>query len=167
MNGCSRRPTPGREEREGLRGTTIYVLSGETAAAAVQARQLVKERDAGRSPQPVMTSAVASELTVAECLVKPMELDRQDLVRTYLGVLQSRQAPDVFPLGRAVLLEAARLRSIAGVPLPDADHAAKALRRRCDTVLTKRSWLPNHSRLPAVALGRPGLTLAVCIPLSH
>jgi glutaconyl-CoA decarboxylase len=38
----------------GTPATEIYVLPGETAAAAYYARQLVKERDAGRSIEPVM-----------------------------------------------------------------------------------------------------------------
>lgn len=92
-------------------------------------------------------SAVTSELTVAECLVKPMELDRQDLVQTYLEVLQSRQALDVFPVDRAVLIEAACLRSVERVKLPDAIHVATALRRRCDTVLTND---PDFQTIPGL-----------------
>ena len=43
----------------GTPATEIYVLPGETAAAAAYARQLVKERDAGRSIRPVIDQMTA------------------------------------------------------------------------------------------------------------
>ncbi len=92
-------------------------------------------------------AAVTSELTVAECLVKPLEMSRQDMVQAYLGVLQPRRALDVVPVDRAILIEAARLRAVARVKLPDAIHGATAFHCRCDTLLTND---PDFRRIPGL-----------------
>ncbi len=93
-------------------------------------------------------TAVTSELTVAECLVKPLELGRQELVQTYLEAIQTRRELDVRPVDREVLIEAARLRAAARVRLPDAIHAATALRAGCETLLTND---PDFRAIPGFA----------------
>ena len=84
---------------------------------------------------------------MAECLVKPMELGRQDLVQAYLEVLQERPSLAVAKVDRTVLIDAARLRAVSRVKLPDAIHAATALHRRCEVVLTND---PHFGAVPGL-----------------
>lgn len=94
-------------------------------------------------------TAVTSELTLAEALVKPL-LDRHaEREAAYLQVLQSSSSLLVVPVSRAVLIAAARLRAEADLKLPDAIHVATAQLSTCSTFLT------NDARIPSV----PGLTI--------
>lgn len=93
-------------------------------------------------------TAVTSELTLAEALVKPL-LDRHaEREAAYLQVLQSSSSLLVVPVSRAVLIAAARLRA-EDLKLPDAIHVATAQLSTCSTSLT------NDARIPSV----PGLTI--------
>jgi len=93
-------------------------------------------------------TAVTSELTLAEALVKPL-LDRHtEREAAYLHVLQTTSSLLVVPVSRAVLIAAARLRAEAKLKLPDAIHVATAQLSACSTFLT------NDTRIPSV----PGLT---------
>lgn len=98
-------------------------------------------------------SAVTSELTIAECLVKPMKLGRNDLVQAYLGFMRDRPFLELVPIDRDILLEAARRRADSSLTLPDAIHVATSFQSGCD------SFLSNDKRLATV----PGLTT---LPLS-
>lgn len=80
--------------------------------------------------------AVTSELTLAECLVKPLQLGRADVVEQYLGAIQNREHLSVVPVSRPVLVEAARVRATSGLKLPDAVHAATALQSACTVFVT-------------------------------
>lgn len=93
-------------------------------------------------------SGVTSELSLAECLVKPLELGRADLVQTYQAFLQERRFFSVVPVTRELLVEAARLRGLSRIKLPDAIHAATGLQRGCTSFLT------NDDRLTI-----PGITM--------
>ena len=81
-------------------------------------------------------TGVTSELTLAECLVKPLQLGRSDLAETYQSVLQPRPHLFVVPVSRKVLVEAAQIRSSTRLKLPDAIHAATALSQGCASYLT-------------------------------
>jgi predicted nucleic acid-binding protein len=94
------------------------------------ARELMQAIDVGEC------SGVTSELTLAECLIKPLRLGRDDIVREYIGTLQVRRFFSVVPITRAILGEAARLRATTGLKLPDAIHAATAAAHACDHFLT-------------------------------
>jgi len=81
-------------------------------------------------------SAVTSELTLAESLVKPFmdnDLHRQTL---YQEVIQHSEILAVAPVSRDILIEAARLRSISSLRLPDAIHLATALAAGCTSFVT-------------------------------
>lgn len=80
--------------------------------------------------------AFTSELTLAECLVKPMADRNADTVAAYLTFLDGRPELPVLPVSRAILLEAARLRAETGIKLPDAIHMATASAANCDVFLT-------------------------------
>ncbi len=93
-------------------------------------------------------SAVTSELTLAEVLVKPFmdgSLERQ---AAYQQVIRSTSTLQVFPVSREILVEAAKLRATAQLKLPDAVHVATALSTQCSTFLTndrKLQSIPNLS----------------------
>jgi predicted nucleic acid-binding protein len=80
--------------------------------------------------------AVTSELTLAECLVKPLELGRSEVAEAYRDLLTDRPSLNVVPITREVLVEAARLRASTRIKLPDAIHSATALEGKCSSFLT-------------------------------
>jgi predicted nucleic acid-binding protein len=120
----------------------IYALEGLEPWAAV-ARRVLTALDKGEC------SAVTSELSVAECLVKPLGLGHMEVANTYLEFLQSRPFFTVVPITRELLVEAARIRAFSRIKLPDALHGAAALQRGCSTFLTNddRLTVPGISML--------------------
>jgi len=117
----------------------IFVYALEAISGwAERAKEVFQAIDSGTC------SAVTSELTLSECLVKPLALGRADIVREYLNAIQTRRFLTVVPVGREILIEAARLRAVSGIKLPDAIHAATALANGCTRFIT------NDQRLRAV-----------------
>jgi predicted nucleic acid-binding protein len=112
----------------------IYALE-EVEPWARIARKILTALDAG------VCLAVTSELSLAECLVKPLELGRAEIVETYLGLLTDRRSLSVVPVTRELLVEAARLRALTRIKLPDAIHASTALQRKCSSFVTNDSRL--------------------------
>lgn len=80
--------------------------------------------------------AVTSKLSIAECLVKPFNLDRSDLVQIYRAALSPRTHLTIAALHEEILVSAAFLRSQLKFKLPDALHAATALDQGCTIMLT-------------------------------
>jgi predicted nucleic acid-binding protein len=86
-----------------------------------------------------------SELTLAEVLVKPIELGDVQLVDGYERMIAPGPGFEVLPVQRAVLLDAARLRARrASLRLPDAIHVASARAMSCRFIVS------NDSRLTAI-----------------
>lgn len=88
--------------------------------------------------------AVTSELTLAEVLVRPFIDGNTQRQTAYQQALQSSDVFEVVPVSRDILIEAARLRSVANLRLPDAIHGATARLTGCETFLT------NDRRLLAI-----------------
>lgn len=80
--------------------------------------------------------ALTSELTLAECLVKPFADRNAAAVEAYLLFLNGRRSLPVLPINRHILTVAARLRTELGVKLPDAIHIATAEAAECSVFLT-------------------------------
>ena len=80
--------------------------------------------------------ALTSELTLAECLVKPFADKNAAAVEAYLLFLNGRRNFPVVPIDRHILTYAARLRTELGVKLPDAIHIATAEAAVCTVFLT-------------------------------
>ena len=93
------------------------------------------------------TAAITSELTLAEALVKPIQVGRQDIIELYHDLLQNSVRLTVLPIDRAVLIEAARYRATFGIRLPDAIHVATAIAGGCQVFLTNDQRLRLPERL--------------------
>jgi len=81
-------------------------------------------------------SAVTTELTLADVLVMPFVDRNMERQTEYQQVLQSSDALYVAAVTRNVLIEAAQLRALNNLRLPDAIHAATAILTGCETFLT-------------------------------
>lgn len=81
------------------------------------------------------TSAVTSEITLAEVLVKPLQARDAELRVEFESALAG-PGLTVVPVSRAVLVESAHLRASSRLKLPDAIHSATARLSGCDAFLT-------------------------------
>ena len=93
-------------------------------------RELFEAIDAGN------ITAVTSELTLAELLVKPFmdgDTHRQEV---YRDTIRNSDLLSVHPVSRDILIEAARLRSASSLRLPDAIHVSTASSVGCNSFLT-------------------------------
>ncbi len=70
----------------------------------------------------------------------------------YQQALQNSDALEVVSVSREVLVEAARLRAIANLRLPDAIHGATAILTGCETFLTNDARLRSLPGLEVVVL---------------
>jgi predicted nucleic acid-binding protein len=102
--------------------------------------------DAGR------VSAVTSELTLAEVLVRPLRDGNTARQRAYEQALSDRPQLRLIPVDRAVLLAAARLRAAGNVRLPDAIHVATACAARCDVLITNDRHLQGRPEIAVSSL---------------
>ena len=120
----------------------ISVIEATNALGSAQAR-FIERVDAGE------VEACTSELTLAECLVKPFAARDLVAIRAFLTFLDGRPVLPVLPIDRAILLSAARLRAQLGNKLPDAIHVATALAAGCDLFVTsdKGVALPSSTEL--------------------
>lgn len=107
----------------------IYVLE-ESEPWAEAARRILMALDRGEC------EAVTSEVSLAECLVKPLALGHTDIAEAYLEFLRGHPFLVVVPISREILIEAARLRALSRIKLPDAIHGATALQGGCASFLT-------------------------------
>jgi predicted nucleic acid-binding protein len=73
-----------------------------------------------------------------------------EIQTAYQQALQSSEGLEVVPVSREVLIEAARLRSVANFRLPDAIHGATAILTGCETFLTNDRRLAAMSGVEAV-----------------
>lgn len=80
--------------------------------------------------------AVTSALSLAEVMVAPLARDDAALGNAYLELLRPDGALDVVPVSHGVLLEAARLRSLTRMKLPDAIHVATAITSDCTVFIS-------------------------------
>jgi predicted nucleic acid-binding protein len=85
--------------------------------------------------------AVTSEFTLAEVLPRPLAAGRADIAAIHERLLSTSACLAVVPVGRTILVDAARLRASSGLRSPDAIHVATAVAAGCP------SLLPNNRRL--------------------
>jgi uncharacterized protein len=87
----------------------------------------------------------SSELGRMECLVKPIRLGDQVLIRDFEDYFTSNVA-ELVPLGRAVFGRAASIRAHhVSIKTPDAIHLAAAVESGCDVFLTNDQALTKFT----------------------
>jgi predicted nucleic acid-binding protein len=97
--------------------------------------------------------AATSELTLAEILVKPLELNESDLAGGYEKMLVSGSNFEVLPVRRDILVGAAGLRARrTSIRLPDAVHIATAQASSCRFFVTGDRRLPMPDGLCKLAV---------------
>lgn len=84
---------------------------------------------------------IASELTLLELIVKPLQLGRQDAADDYETLLSYFPNLDLEPISRAVLLDAAALRARYRLRTPDAIQLATGLKSGATLAITNdEAW---------------------------
>lgn len=77
-----------------------------------------------------------SELTLAECLVKPIKDKNDEAVQQYEAHIQDNSILTVKPVTRGILKRSAHVRNELNLKLPDAIHMATAIEKGCKTFIT-------------------------------
>lgn len=94
-------------------------------------------------------TVITSELTLAECLVKPFAENDKQSQAVYKASVKNSDFMKVKPVTRKVLIEAARLRSVFKNKLPDSIHLTTALESGCDIFVgnDKKIKVGDHIKL--------------------
>ena len=92
-----------------------------------------------------------SELAVAETLVRPIRDGNEDLESAFRAVFTAADVR-LIPVTRQLWEDTARLRARTGLKIPDALHAATALRAGCALFITNDTDFRRVPELPAVVL---------------
>jgi predicted nucleic acid-binding protein len=119
----------------------IYALNlfPEFAAVVRQVFELVDQR---------VVTAFSSDLTAAELLVKPFKDLDASAEAACRAILFGNDGISVGVVSREIIIEAASIRALRTLKLPDAIHLATAKHFNCDVFLT------NNARLKNVNSGR-------------
>jgi predicted nucleic acid-binding protein len=123
----------------------IYIVEGYSAFEATL-KELLYAMDEGR------ITAVTSELTLAETLVKPILLSQPALVTAYERSVANGPGREAIPVTREVLREAAAIRAASAMRLPDAIHLATALHAKCNLFLTNDTSIASHPSIDVLQL---------------
>lgn len=128
--------------------TNIWIYALEGFAPFTSALTALFTRiDAGE------LTAVTSELTLAEALVKPLSLNQPHLQQLYVDTLQSSATLTMAPITREILIEAARLRANhASLKLADAVHVATSSAHHADVFVTSDARFSSVTGLKAILL---------------
>jgi predicted nucleic acid-binding protein len=89
------------------------------------------------------TNGMTSEITLAECLVRPVRELNQALIELYLELLTAGSDLFIAGIDTNVLIEAANVRARHKIKLPDAIHIATAQLSNCTTFVTNDHRLAN------------------------
>jgi predicted nucleic acid-binding protein len=123
----------------------IYALEGypEFRQEIVQLFQAI---DQGK------LKAITSELSLAEALVKPMQLANETQQTIYKTAISSSRNVSVIPIEREILIKSAQIRSSTKLKLPDAIHVATAIQVQSETFLTNDQGFKSVSGIHTVLL---------------
>lgn len=123
----------------------IYALEGFSEFRA-ELTLLFEQMQAGA------LMGVTSELTLAELLVKPYRDEDEAQQARYKKAISNRKNFFIVPVLRDLLIDAAAVRAATQLKLPDAIHAATALRANCTTFLTNDRQLKKLTDIPIILL---------------
>jgi predicted nucleic acid-binding protein len=98
--------------------------------------------------------AITSELSLAESLIWPIRSRNRTAQSEFAQLIHTQSQIQTLPISRDILLEAARLRAIHQLEMPDAIHAATAKSARCTHFLTADTLLSQSIGARAVNLGQ-------------
>ncbi|MBP7866121.1 MAG: PIN domain-containing protein [Acidobacteria bacterium] len=96
--------------------------------------------------------AFTSELTIAEVLVKPFIDRNREREHAYLELFDGSGPLHVEPVTRSILIEAARLRALHPLRLPDEIHLATAFFSECSFFITNDFRINPVSGLDVIRL---------------
>jgi len=119
-----------------LLDTCVWIYHFEqNPAFADAAGYIIEQLEAGRF------RGLASELTLLELIVKPLQLGRQDAADDYETLLSYFPNLTLEPITRAILLEAAALRARYRLRTPDAIQLATGLKAGATLAITNdEAW---------------------------
>ena len=121
---------PGRHRRV-LIDTSVWIYCLEQHERfGPAAMTVIDALEAGRF------DGVSSELTLLELLVRPLQLDRQDIADEYELLLTHFPNLALEQVTRRILLDAASMRARHRLRVPDAIHLATALRSGATLAVT-------------------------------
>jgi predicted nucleic acid-binding protein len=95
---------------------------------------------------------VASELTLLELTVRPLQLGRQDVADDYEVLLDYFPNFELEPISREILLEAAALRARQRFRTPDAIQIATGLRTGATLAVTNDEGWRNFPLMETIVL---------------
>ena len=96
--------------------------------------------------------AIASPVTLTECLILPLRLGQTQLQQDFINLLTMTESIAFAPIEAKVSKQAAELRVKYGLKLPDALQVATALVNGCEVFLTNDATLKRVTELRVVVL---------------
>lgn len=96
---------------------------------------------------------VTSELTLAECLVKPYKDNNSESIEKYEQYLQNSDYLKVEPVSRDILHSAASNRATTSNSLPDSIHLATAVYTGCQYFVTNDKGISSAENILLMLLG--------------
>ena len=98
-------------------------------------------------------SAVTSELTLAEVLIKPMKENKKEIQQLFEELLRPSDVLTISTIDRQILIDAAKIRASSdAILLPDAIHLASARNQNCSSFITNDKRLRKIDSFQVVIL---------------
>jgi predicted nucleic acid-binding protein len=130
-----------------LLDTCLWIYHfGQNATFGKAADYVIEQLEAGKF------QAVASELTLMELIVKPLQVGRQDAADDYETLLSHFPNLTLEPISREILLEAAALRARYRVRTPDAIQLATAFKSHATLAITNDEGWRNIAGMETLLL---------------
>ena len=127
--------------------TSIWIYHFEQhPQLAAAAGKIIESLEAGEF------RGVASELTLLELTVRPLQLGRQDVADDYEVLLDYFPNFELEPISREILLEAAALRARQRLRTPDAIQIATGLRTGATLAVTNDEGWRNFPLIETMIL---------------
>ena len=98
--------------------------------------------------------AYTSELSICECLVKPLKVGASDITSLFHTFLEESGCFSLIPVDKDILISSAYISASTGMKIPDAIHVATAIASDCDIFLSndKNIRMPEGLEKVAFAL---------------
>ncbi len=96
--------------------------------------------------------AVASPVTLAECLVIPYRLGQTELQQEYIDLILSNNRIFLVEINGEMTVKASQFRAKYNLQLPDAFQVAVALEAGCEAILTNNGVFRRVTEIRAIAL---------------